>query len=44
MMHLQTFVSVGESIIVMNNVSYVTIQGFQILYSRTTAIEAYQGY
>ena len=39
----QAFVSVGESIIVMNNVSYITIQGLQMLYSRTIAVEAYKG-
>ena len=41
--NLQTFVSVGESLIVMNYVSYVTIRGLQMMYSRTTAVEANGG-
>ena len=40
---LQSFVSVGETVMVMNNVSHVTIQGLQILYSRTIAVEANGG-
>lgn len=41
--HLQTFASVGESLIVMNYVSHITIKGLQIMYSRTTAVEANGG-
>ena len=41
--NLQAFVSVGESIIVMDYNSHVTIKGLQMLYSRKTAIEANQG-
>lgn len=43
-MYLQAFVSVGESIIEMNYVSNVTIQGLEMLYSRRTAVEANGGY
>ena len=41
--HLQAFASVGGSLIVMDYVSHVTIKGLQMMYSRTTAVEANGG-
>ena len=39
----QTFVSVGESLLTMNQASYVTIKGLRMWYSRTTAVQVSEG-
>jgi len=39
----QAFVSVGESLLTMNQVSYVTIKGLRMWYSRTTAVQVSEG-